>query len=169
MAAEPEDHPDIQVFDEISYIEHLVRTPLRPTVARARLLYGEWLRRRGSSSDARDQLTIAHDAFTEMGLEVFASRARRESSATARRRMRRRADFGSLRFTSQEWQVAQLAKGGLSNREIGDRLFLSPRTVEWHLRNVFAKAGVSSRRQLREAPLDTYAPEDSDPPAERAV
>jgi ATP/maltotriose-dependent transcriptional regulator MalT len=140
-------------------IEHLNDTPVRTAAARSRLLYGEWLRRRGSKASARDQLVIAYDAFRDMGMETFAERARRELSAATGRRTRRYVDASETRFTSQEWQIAQLAQQGLSNREIGDRLFLSPRTIEWHLRNVFAKVGVSSRRQLRDARLDSFAPD----------
>jgi ATP/maltotriose-dependent transcriptional regulator MalT len=134
-------------------IEHLERTPLRVELARSRLLYGEWLRRRGQRGDARDQLAIAYDALTDMGIGAFAERARRELSATTGRRMRRYVDSPSTELTGQELQIAQLAQRGLSNREIGGRLFLSPRTVEWHLRNVFGKIGVSSRRQLRDSSL----------------
>jgi DNA-binding CsgD family transcriptional regulator len=143
-----------------SSLEQLSRSPVLTSVARSHLLYGEWLRRRGRKGDARDQLVIAHDTFGRMGLAAFADRARRELSATTRRRVRRYADATSRRFTSQEWQIAQLTQRGLSNREIGSRLFLSPRTVEWHLRNVFAKVGVTTRRQLRDAALDSYLPED---------
>jgi len=128
---------------------------------RSQLLYGEWLRRRGRKGDARDQLLIAHDAFRDMGISAFAERARRELSAITKRRTRRYLDDPAIRFTSQEWQIAQLAQHGFSNREIGARLFLSPRTIEWHLRNVFAKVGVSSRRQLRDANLDSYAPNEA--------
>jgi DNA-binding CsgD family transcriptional regulator len=134
-------------------IEHLGRTPLGVELARSHLLYGEWLRRAGSRGDARDHLTIAHDALTDMGIQGFAERARRELSATTGRRMRKYVDAPSTELTSQELQIAQLVQQGLSNPEIGGRLFLSPRTVEWHLRNVFGKIGVSSRRQLRDKNL----------------
>lgn len=158
------DANDVDVADSLYQvaIEQLSRTPLRIAVARSQLLYGEWLRRRGRKGDARDQLVIAHDAFRDMGLSGFAERARRELSAISKRRTRRYLDDPAIRFTSQEWQIARLAEHGFSNREIGARLFLSPRTIEWHLRNVFSKVGVSSRRQLRDANLDSYAPNETD-------
>jgi DNA-binding CsgD family transcriptional regulator len=131
-------------------IEHLGKTPLRVELARSHLLYGEWLRRRGSRGEARDQLAIAHDALNDMGIGGFAERARRELSATTGRRTRRYLDAPSAQLTSQELHIAQLVQQGLYNREIGGRLYLSPRTVEWHLRNIFGKVGVSSRRQLRD-------------------
>ena len=134
-------------------IGHLAKTPLRVELARSHLLYGEWLRREGSRGDARDQLAIAYDALDDMGIGAFAARARRELSATTGRRTRRYLDSPSDRLTSQELEIAGLAQQGLSNREIGARLFLSPRTVEWHLRNIFGKVGVSSRRQLRDKSL----------------
>ena len=93
-----------------------------------------------------------------MGQKSFAERARREVAATTRRRVRRQLDDPSAELTGQELQVAQLAQAGLTNREIGVRLYLSPRTVEWHLRNVFGKVGVSTRQQLRDANLAPYLP-----------
>ncbi len=132
------------------------KTALRIELARSHLLYGEWLRREGSKGDAHDQLAIAHEALTEMGVSGFAERARRELAATTGRRTRRYIDAPSAQLTSQELQIAQLIQHGLSNREIGGRLFLSPRTVEWHLRNIFGKVGVSSRRQLRDTNLGPY-------------
>jgi DNA-binding CsgD family transcriptional regulator len=131
-------------------IERLGRTPFRTEVARARLVYGEWLRRERRRVDARVQLRTAHDVFAAIGMEAFADRARKELLATGERSRRRVAETRD-ELTAQERQVAELARDGLSNGEIGARLFLSPRTVEWHLGKVFGKLGISSRRELREA------------------
>ncbi len=140
----------------------LERTPLRLAVARAELLYGEWLRRRGRKADALKHLSAAHEALTDMGLHSFADRARREIAATTKRRVRRYLDDPTARLTVQELQVAQLAQAGLTNREIGGRLYLSARTVEWHLRNVFGKVGVTTRQQLRDRDLTAYLPRGPD-------
>ena len=131
-------------------IERLGRTRLRPELARAHLLYGEWLRREGRRKDARLQLRTAHRMCTEMGMEAFAERAGHELQATGETVRKRRADTRDD-LTAQERQIAELAREGLSNPEIGARLFLSPRTVEWHLRKVFAKLGIHSRRELANA------------------
>jgi DNA-binding CsgD family transcriptional regulator len=131
-------------------IDRLGRTQLCPELARAHLLYGEWLRRAGRRMDAREQLRQAYEMLTAMGVEGFAGRARRELLATGENVRKRRAQTkGDL--TAQEAQIARLARDGLSNPEISTQLFLSPRTVEWHLRKVFTKLGISSRKQLREA------------------
>jgi len=133
-------------------IERFSRTRLRPELARAHLLYGEWLRREGRrvDVDAREQLRTAHHLFDAIGMEAFAERARRELLVTGERvRKRRPGTRGQL--TPQEEQIARLACDGLSNPEIGALLFVSARTVEWHLRNVFAKLGITSRRQLQTA------------------
>jgi DNA-binding CsgD family transcriptional regulator len=133
-------------------VERLGRTRLRPELARAHLLYGEWLRRRRQRVDARVQLRTAYEMFESIGMAGFAERARRELLATgetARRRTPEAATDSEL--TAQERQIALLVRDGLSNPEVGARLYLSPRTVEWHLRKVFAKLGIGSRRQLREA------------------
>jgi DNA-binding CsgD family transcriptional regulator len=131
-------------------IARLSRTALRPELARAHLLYGEWLRRAGRRKDARGQLRTAHRMLTDIGMEAFAERARRELVATGER-VRKRTVETRDELTAQERQIARLARDGLSNPEIGARLFLSPRTVEWHLRKVFAKLGISSRRELATA------------------
>ena len=135
-------------------IDRLGRTRLRPELARARLLYGEWLRRENRRADAREQLRTAHGMFDEIGMEGFAERARRELLATgetARKRTARPAVEASQELTAQEAQVARLARDGLSNPEIGARLFISSHTVQYHLGKVFAKLGISSRSQLHRA------------------
>jgi DNA-binding CsgD family transcriptional regulator len=128
-------------------IERLGRTRLRAELARARLLYGEWLRREGRRLDAREQLRAAHDLFTAMGAEAFGERARRELLATGET-ARKRTPETRDELTAQEAQIARLAALGRTNPEIGAQLFISPRTVEWHLRKVFTKLGVSSRKEL---------------------
>jgi DNA-binding CsgD family transcriptional regulator len=140
-------------------IGHLGRTRVRAELARAHLLYGEWLRRENRRSDAGTQLRAAHDQFTSMGMDAFAERARRELVATGEKR-RRRTVATRDDLTAQERQIAQLARDGLSNPEIGARLFLSPRTVEWHLHHVFTKLGIRSRGQVARAlsAADTEAP-----------
>jgi DNA-binding CsgD family transcriptional regulator len=131
-------------------IDRLGRTRLRPELARAHLLYGEWLRREGRRVDAREQLRAAHEMFATFGMEAFAERTGRELLATGQKVRKRRPDTRD-ELTPQEEQVARLARDGLSNPEIGAQLFVSARTVEWHLRNVFFKLGITSRRQLRSA------------------
>jgi ATP/maltotriose-dependent transcriptional regulator MalT len=131
-------------------IDRLGRTPLRPELARAHLLYGEWLRRESRRADARDQLRTAHEMLAAIGVEAFAERARRELLATGEK-LRKRTVETRDQLTPQERQIAEFARDGLSNPEIGARLFLSPRTVEWHLKKVFAKLGISSRMGLRDA------------------
>ena len=128
-------------------IDHLGRTRLRVMLARTHLVYGEWLRREGRRVDSRAQLRLAHGMFDEMGCEPYAERARRELIGTGERVRRRGAETRD-RLTAQEEQIARLAGDGLSNPEIGARLFISARTVEWHLRKVFAKLDVHSRREL---------------------
>ena len=131
-------------------IDRLSRTLVRPELARSHLLYGEWLRREGRRLDAREQLRTSHDTLAAMGMEAFAERARRELMATGER-VRKRSDQTRDQLTPQEDQIARLARAGLSNPEIGAQLFLSARTVEWHLRKVFNTLGITSRRQLRQA------------------
>jgi DNA-binding CsgD family transcriptional regulator len=130
------------------------RTRLRPELARTHLLYGEWLRREGRRDDARERLRIAHHMFVEIGMNAFAERAARELASTGEK-VRRRGLESHDELTEQEEQIARLAREGLSNREIGVALFLSGRTVEWHLRKVFTKLGISSRDQLRAALPDS--------------
>jgi DNA-binding CsgD family transcriptional regulator len=129
-------------------IERLRRTRVRAELGRTHLLYGEWLRRAQRRVDARAELNAAYDVFTASGMDAFAERARRELVATGESVVRRRAESRD-ELTAQEAQIARLARDGLSNPEIGAQLFLSPRTIEWHLHNVFAKLGISSRKQLR--------------------
>jgi DNA-binding CsgD family transcriptional regulator len=132
-------------------IERLGRTRCRPDLARAHLVYGEWLRRERRRADAREQLRTARDMFEAMGMEAFADRAGRELQATGETARKRTEVERTERLTAQEMQVARLARDGLSNPEIGGRLFLSSRTVQYHLRNVFAKLDISSRSQLVDA------------------
>jgi DNA-binding CsgD family transcriptional regulator len=134
-------------------IGHLGRARVRADLARAHLLYGEWLRRANRRSDARNELATAYEMFTAMMMEGFAERARRELLATGAT-VRKRTAGSPDQLTAQEALVARLARDGLSNPEIGAQLFISARTVEWHLRKVFTKLGVSSRRQLRQALAD---------------
>jgi DNA-binding CsgD family transcriptional regulator len=135
-------------------VDRLARTRFRPELARAHLLYGEWLRREGRRADARVELRAAHDLLGTIGMEAFAERARIELVATGEKPLARSVGEREL-LTSQEEQIARLARDGLSNPEIGARLFLSHRTVEWHLHKVFTKLGVGSRRELRKVVLDT--------------
>jgi DNA-binding CsgD family transcriptional regulator len=128
-------------------LDHLGRCQMRVELARAHLLYGEWLRRENRRVDARGQLRAAHDQFTSIGMEAFAERARGELLATGEK-VRKRTVETRDELTAQERQIARLARDGLSNPEIGARLFLSPRTVEWHLRKVFAKLGIRTRWEL---------------------
>jgi DNA-binding CsgD family transcriptional regulator len=139
-------------------IAHLSRTPFRTELARAHLLYGEWLRRENRRREARVQLRSAHDMFVEIRMEAFAERARQELRATGEH-VRKRTVETRDDLTAQERQIARLAREGLSNPEIAARLFLSPRTVEWHLHNVFTKLGIRSRRELKKV----LEPADSSP------
>jgi DNA-binding CsgD family transcriptional regulator/tetratricopeptide (TPR) repeat protein len=131
-------------------IGRLSRTQLRPELARAHLLYGEWLRREGRRADARAQLHTAHDMFDAIGMLAFAERGRRELLATGET-VRKRTAGTHDQLTPQEAQIARMARAGLSNQEIAAELFLSARTVEWHLSKVFTKLEISSRRQLQQA------------------
>ncbi|MDT5263740.1 MAG: hypothetical protein QOI90_366 [Mycobacterium sp.] len=129
-------------------IERLERANIVLHLARARLSYGEWLRRVNRRADARQQLTTAHEMFTRMGAQGFAERARRELIATGEKVRKQELSSGDD-LTAQEAQIARLAADGLTNPEIGSQLFISTHTVEWHLRKVFVKLGITSRRQLR--------------------
>ena len=137
-------------------ISLLAESRLGVESARAQLLYGEWLRRQNRRVDAREQLRAAHEAFAAMGAEPFAERAERELKATGET-VRKRSVETRDELTPQEAQIARLAAERLTNAEIAAQLFLSPRTVEWHLRKVFRKLGISSRRQLRSALPDGRA------------
>jgi DNA-binding CsgD family transcriptional regulator len=138
---------------ELAYaegVERLGRTRLRPELARAQLLYGEWLRREGRRVDARQQLHAAYDLFAEMGAEGFAERARHELLATGEKVRKRQVDTLN-ELTPQEEHIARMARDGRTNPEIAAELFISPRTVEWHLRKVFGKLGITSRKGLQSA------------------
>ena len=140
---------DAAAADELyrEAVDRLSRTRVRPELARAHLLYGEWLRRENHRAGARAQLRTANDMFTAIGMEAFAERARRELTATGET-VRRRSVETVTTLTAQEAYIARLARDGLTNPEIGARLFLSARTVEWHLRKIFTKLGIGSRREL---------------------
>jgi DNA-binding CsgD family transcriptional regulator len=131
-------------------IERLGRTRMRPALARAHLLYGEWLRRENRRRDARAELRTAYDLFTTMGIEAFAERTWRELLATGDTVRKRKVETAS-ELTAQEAHIVRLAVDGRTNTEIGAQLFLSTRTVEWHLGKVYSKLGVGSRRELRRA------------------
>jgi ATP/maltotriose-dependent transcriptional regulator MalT len=132
-------------------IMHLDRSRVRAELARAHLLYGEWLRRQRRRADAREQLRTAHDMLEAMGMDAFAERARRELQATGETARKRTAAARNEELTAQEAQIARLARDGLSNPEIGTRLFISARTVQYHLGKVFTKLGIASRSQLSHA------------------
>jgi len=138
-------------------IERLGRTRIRVELARAQLLYGEWLRRQGLRVDARSQLRTAYEALAAMGVGAFAERARRELAATGES-VRKRTFETESELTPQESHIARLAAEGLTNPEIAAALYVSPRTVEWHLRKIFTKLGVTTRRQLRRLPTADATP-----------
>jgi DNA-binding CsgD family transcriptional regulator len=136
-------------------IERLGRTQIRADLARAHLLYGEWLRRQRRRVDARAQLRIAHDMLDAMGMDAFAERAGRELHATGETTRKRSVATADEQLTAQEALIARMARDGLSNPEIAARMFISARTVQYHLRKVFAKLGIESRTQL-----DRVLPDD---------
>ena len=134
-------------------IGRLGRSRIAVHLARARLLYGEWLRRENRRTDAREPLRSAHDMFSRIGADGFAERARRELLATGET-VRKRTVETLTELTAQEAQIARLARDGHTNPQIGAQMFISPRTVEWHLGNVFTKLGITSRKKLRRALSD---------------
>jgi DNA-binding CsgD family transcriptional regulator len=145
-------------------IEHLSRAGVRTETGRAHLLYGEWLRRAARRVDARQQLRTAQEILDSIGMAGFADRAHRELLATGEKVRKRSVDVARNALTSQELHVALLARDGLSNTEIGTRLFISPRTAQYHLGKVFAKLGIRSRGELAHV-LDTHAPPTERPSA----
>jgi DNA-binding CsgD family transcriptional regulator len=148
--------PDIAERGFREAVEHLSRARVRAELARAHLLYGEWLRQENRRADARSELMQAHEMFTAMGMEGFAERTRRELLAVGATVRPLSVDADQL--TEREALIARLARDGLSNQEIGAQLFLSARTVEWHLRKIFTKLGVGSRSQLGSALADPSRP-----------
>ncbi|MFD4776625.1 LuxR C-terminal-related transcriptional regulator, partial [Streptomyces sp. NPDC058427] len=132
-------------------ITHLTDTPMLPYRARAHLLYGEWLRRQGRRQDCRPHLRTAHELFSGAGLEAFGRRAAGELRATGET-ARSRTDHARDQLTMQELHIARLAATGATTKEVAARLFLSPRTIDTHLRNIYRKLGINSRRQLRDRP-----------------
>ena len=131
-------------------VERLGRTPLRPDLARAHLLYGEWLRRENRRVDARHQLRTAYELFIAVG-RGRVRRARAQGAAATGEKVRKRDVDTQDDLTPQEEHIAELARAGRTNPEIGAELFISARTVEWHLRKVFLKLGITSRRGLPDA------------------
>jgi DNA-binding CsgD family transcriptional regulator len=131
-------------------VQQFLRTRLRPELARTHLLYGEWCNAEGRRADARRQLRAAHDLFAAMGAEAFAERARHELATTGERVRRREVD-APTELTTQEEHISRLARDGHTNPEIAATLFLSTRTIEWHLRKIFGKLGISSRKELDHA------------------
>jgi DNA-binding CsgD family transcriptional regulator len=135
-------------------IQRLERTRIAVHLARAHLVYGEWLRRENRRIEAREHLRTAHEMFSKAGAEAFTERARRELLATGET-ARARTDETRGVLTPQESQIARLARDGLSNPEIGAQLFISPRTVQYHLRKVFQKLEITSRNQLGRLPASS--------------
>ena len=134
-------------------VAYFLETPVALGLARSRLVYGEWLRRQRRRRDARDQLRLALESFERMGARGFAGRARAELAATGEH-VTERAEQAVPQLTPQESQIARLAAGGVANRDIATRLFLSAATVDYHLRTVYRKLGVTRRVGLTRALLD---------------
>jgi DNA-binding CsgD family transcriptional regulator len=130
-------------------IRELERSPLKVMTARTHLLFGEWLRRENRRVEARDELRVAYEMFQRMDADSFAERARRELQAAGEPMRKERGDRSTVTLTTQETYIARLAGDGYTNSEIAGHLFISPRTVEWHLGNIYGKLGVTSRRELR--------------------
>jgi DNA-binding CsgD family transcriptional regulator len=143
----------------VEAVDRLARTPLRPDLARAHLLYGEWLRRQARRVDARHQLRAAYDLFAAMGAQAFAERARTELQATGEKVRNAKPDPHAA-LTPQEQHIARLARTGRTNAEIGGEMFLSARTVEWHLRKIYTKLGITSRKELMAARQDEHPVEE---------
>lgn len=134
-------------------IDHLQRSPFVVYLPRAHLVYGEWLRREKRRAEARVQLRTAYDSFVQMRADGFANRARRELRATGEPVLAR-SHSPNTGLTTQEAQIATLARDGYTNSEIAEQLYISPRTVEWHLNHIFGKLNITSRRQLRHKQFD---------------
>jgi DNA-binding CsgD family transcriptional regulator len=143
-------------------INRLERAQLQPELARSHLMYGEWLRRQRLRSRAREHLRVADDMCAAIGMNGFGGRARRELTAMGLKVRQRRLDM-RLQLTPQEEQIARLARDGLTNPEIGAMLFISARTVEWHLSHVFTKLGIRSRRALHSSLPSVHGEVDQGP------
>ena len=160
MVAADRDHRDL--FERALHTPHADRWPFDR--ARIQLAFGERLRRSRASSEARDHLSAAKDAFDQFGATPWATRAANELRATGFHRERPEA-AKTVRLTAQQRQIAELAAAGLTNKQIGERLFLSSRTVGTHLYQIFPKLGVTSRAALRDALADLPASDDNEPPS----